>query len=828
MAQELNQRQIALTSKTNIGMMLIVEIEGFDVIFGSDKIKKFWRIGDKGVYIGRPDLYIGGTIDDENALPLIDMEKGETTKTISQQLELDKGGSGSIQSMKISLVDQAEQVTKMMSPGQYVDDILGREATVYLGFYGGSHPEDSFRIFQGIVDGVRLAQSHVTINVSHPTKLENKKLFVKKQTKLTSTISDIETFIPVEDVTGFYNPLNRSGVQLVSYIKIEDEIIKYTLKYSVGSAIEFRGCERGQFGTIPVEHEIDSDVESFYYLKGDATNLALALLISDGSMLFNPFAQIKADSLVNISSTQALKNAIFFQGNNVKESYGLVVGDWVSVTGAENFINNFGDEGPSPQRQITSFGENETGYYFIVDGPPLTAEVSSNIQVSIVSQFNFLPEGCGLSSRMVDIQQFFDVKKLIGTSLAYYEFPITEEIEAKDFLNMEVFMPSGLYQVPRKGRVSIDSNLPAIAGRDSKVLNDQNVLNPEKLVIERTINRDFYNAVIWKYDFDPIDEKFKQVEVIVDASSSIKDKYGDKPLVIESKGLRRSGASLSLVKRQAAYILNRYKNAAERLDVLVNLKTGFNIDISDIVTLDGRSLKLADSRSGKRDFVPRKMQVINKTFAFKSEIKLSLLDTTFRNDARYGTIAPASKILAGSESDKLILSGLYFDSNDSEKNKWSGLYIGQRLMVRSYDWSQQAETKIIAFDDVNTRLAYVENLPFTPTEGMILEIPNYDNTNKREMELAKDRHCFLNPTLKVVSSVSSKIFEVSSSDAARVLPGANVFIRSMDFSDQIETTVKNISGNEIEVNDEIPFAIDNTYRVDLVGFLDGGAPYRIL
>lgn len=804
--------------------MLILEIDGFDVIYGSSDIERNWRIGDEGVYIGRPDLFIGGVIKDPNCLSLIDPKK--STRVIQQQLEVDKGGSGSVQSIKIALVDQGGKVTEAMSPGYKVDDVLGQEATVYLAFEGGAHPEDSFRMFQGVIDSVIPNAGFVTVSVSHPSKLEDKELFTPATTDTTAAILAADNMIPVVDNSEFFNSVTFENTQLEQYIKIGDEIIKVGYMFNDGSTFEFRGCTRGMFGTIAKDYSDVEEVNSYYKLKGDATDLALALLLSDGEQSF--FADdIAVTSIVNVSSFEKVHNAVFFQGIDVKEKYGLVVGDWIEVNGVINPLNEFYE--PMPARQITGFGENSLGTWLVVDGVALQEEISPAIKCRLKSRYNVLPDGCGLNPRMVDIDQFIEVKGLLGAALAYYDdFKIDDEINAKDFINEQIFLPSGLYQVPRKGKISVDSTLPSIAGRESKVLNEYNILNADKLAVKRSINENFYNAVIYKYDFDELEtDKPRRSERIIDLDS--KNRIGTvKRLTIEAMGLGKTQEAISLIQRQNKLYLDRYKFAAESIVVETNLKTGFNIDISDTVILAAKNLKLSDTRKGSREFSSRVMQVINKSFSFSGKVELTLLDTSFSNEARYGTIAPSSIVMGGTTTEILLKSpyrGL--DSTDSEKNKWQN-YIGERVVVRSDDWTQIAETKILSFDDSNTRCAKIEPLPFTPTDGMWLDVPNYDESDTREMETYKTLHPFLTPQIAVASATDEKTITVETGKGSEFFVDSIVNVHNADYSQDAESTVLSVLGDVITLKKNLGFTPDNTHVIDLIGFNDGGLPYRIL
>ena len=151
MALQLSTRAELLSQKTNIGQQIILEIDGIDLIFGAVDVSKIVKYGDT-VFYGDVGLYYGGVIPEPRSRDYISL--GGTSKSITQQMNQDKGGTSSVSSVSIELIDRNGEMTRIFSPNQVVNDVLSRRAEVFLAFQGGAHPEDSIKIFSGIISNI--------------------------------------------------------------------------------------------------------------------------------------------------------------------------------------------------------------------------------------------------------------------------------------------------------------------------------------------------------------------------------------------------------------------------------------------------------------------------------------------------------------------------------------------------------------------------------------------------------------------------------------------------------------------------------------------------
>ena len=75
------------------------------------------------------------------------------------------------------------------------------------------------------------------------------------------------------------------------------------------------------------------------------------------------------------SATNIVENAIWINGLNLEQEQGVVIGDYVTVSGASNGANNFSD------RQITEVVILANGSYVVVDGAALVDEFGTSLTV---------------------------------------------------------------------------------------------------------------------------------------------------------------------------------------------------------------------------------------------------------------------------------------------------------------------------------------------------------------------------------------------------------------------------------------------------------------
>ncbi len=811
MALELSAKAKILSQKPDVRTSLIVEIDGYDLVFGAEQVKRGAKIGDAGLKIGQDGLKIGGVILNPNQRDYIMLDG--TTKTLSQQLFQGKGGSGSVGAIKVQLVDKGQELTKLFSPSGD-NDVLGNTATVYLNFVGSAHPKDSIRILTGIVDDIAFGAGYVELNISHPEQLKRAEIFQNIKTELAAAIDSEATTITLDSTDGLLFP----GEMLRSYVTIGDEVIEYSSVFGG----QLLGCVRGtSYGGAAEAHDAGDEVSSCYRLIGKMKDLSLALMLSGHRTAFA--SEIGIININQVSEISNIQNAILFPFD-VQEKYGLVEGDYVSIAGANN------DENIVAGRKIVSFGENTYGGYIVLEGLDMVTEIESPATASFVSKYALLPDGCEMTPTQVDVAEHEKLEEMFGARFLEYDFFFDDTIEAQELINEQIYFPSGCYQLPRKGRVSLGITTPPIADRGSVRLDSSNILNPEKLKIERSTKENFYNTVVYRYEHNYQFDKFVANNIHVDEDSQNRIKVGNSPLKIEAKGLRKGEGVTNLLDSQSERFLERFRFGAERVkSIQVNSRTGCAIEIGDSAVFGDSDLKMSDIKNASRSFSPRIMEVVNKKHDLQTGVAtIDLLDTAFSLNGRYGVIGPSSIVTSGSSTTVVKLLRSYSTGeNEYESEKWSD-YIGMKVLIHSDDWTYQEETILKGFDAAHPNHAIVAALSEAPPEGAIMDIPGYDDSSYRAMEFYKKMHCFLCASVRVASGISTTQLTIDSGDLAKVFENALVQVHSEDYSETSkDVRIQAIDGNTITIN-EIEFTPQENYRLKVLSFKDGGLPYRFI
>lgn len=808
MALPIKEQLRALLQDTVKSPQLIVEIEGLPP-FSSLPSQKYANYGDPITY-GQAGLTYGGLINDDRVYPYIDISK--STSQISQQLLTDKGGFSSTTNFEVALVDKDQLISELISPGFIVDDILSKKAKLYLSLQGAGHPQDSVLFFTGIVAEVSANAGLIKINISSPEKLKNQDLFPKVTTEIASALTNSATTITVSDTAEFILPADAGTLR--SYVRINDEIIEFTGK----SPTTLTGCTRGQLDTIAAAHEIGDNAETFYRLQGNLRDLALKLMLSG---LPGPYASGIQIVAFNSYALTVATGAVFLPNFNIDQILGIVIGDLATITGS--LTNNV-------TATVQSIVNNDLGSYVTLSAA-INTEVASGT-ISFSSKYNVLPFNAGLQMTpdQVDVSQFEKVYSQFQTQFFSYDFYIKDTISGSEFINSQILYPSGAYAIPRKAKTSLGLTIPPLAQSGTKKLDQNFIVGASKIAIRRSINKNFYNAVVYKYDPDSIDDRYLRGKIRQSADSTSRIKIANKPLTIEADGVRSTGNFEFIFATQSRRFLDRYQYAAESFETEVLFGLGFDIEIGDTVIFDGRNLEVTDSVNGNRTFQPRLFEVQNKSFSLTGKtIKLSLVDTVYSLDGRYGVISPSSVIGVGSTTTKIVLVQSYSDTlfNSLPTTKWIN-YIGEKVLVRTKDWTTESLVTITSVNPANTSELFIDPpLSSAPGAGMILDSPGYpSNTDPDDQALYKAAHVSFNKQLEVVSGVSVTQFNINISDVGFVKPGFLIFIHNKDYSVSSNTVkVSTVVGTLVTVVTTLGITPASGNKIELLGFPDGGVPY---
>lgn len=787
---------------------IVVDIKGYPLLCtGFDLV-----LDDRKKGLTTPDFY-----------NLIDIDKSQNE--INQQLQLDKGGSSSTTTYRFRLIDKDGVFTKLFSFITNNEEILEKEARVYFGFEGGLFPRDFVPFINGTVGNIDFGSGWCELAVNHPDKLKKQDVFLPASAQLVGDIDASTTSLTFDILEGFLEPT----VDLRTFVKIDDEIIEYTGI----SGNTLTGVIRSSFDTVPNAHDNEADVTSFYEITGETLDIALRILLSGSGE--TEAVTVKA---INDDGTNNIQNAVYFDLFDAREDIGASIGDKVSLTSISDPANDF------IERTIVGYGTSDDRSYYIVDGANLNTELAPDATCVFKSQYDVWPSGCGLKMHQVDLPQFEEVATLFNTRFLPFNFYLKKEIDANSFINEKLYLPSTFYHLPRKGKSSIGVFNPPLTSLDT-VRADESVVvvkNAPQIVMKRSIGKNFYNYIQYNFNEDTLDDKTKASFINFSAESTQRVPTKNKGLKIESGGLRRSPANLLAINTNSSRILERYQFGAEETKIQVMYKDGLKTEVGDPIIFGSSALQVSDSSRGDRSFQPRIMQIINRSISFRTgQVRLTLLDTSYSIFARYGIFAPSSKVVSV-DGNKVESNPYCASITDSELDTWTP-FTGTRLQVKLPDYSYVEELELI---DVlpDGKLCFSSNLslPSFPVsnglngsfeqiytvEDLIIEPAPYpQNTNPSDQAIWKDIYAFFNPRLTITNVIDESNFEVNSTDIAAIAEKAFINAHSPDFTNlSQEVSVATINSNTITVNTPLNYLPSVGDQIDLVGFIDGGYPYR--
>jgi hypothetical protein len=780
--------------------VLILEIEGIDRIFSSTQIGTLWKLDD-GYFFDTTNLRWDTPFADPRNIDCISPQG--TTRTLSQQVLPDQGGTSSVAALRIEMVDIDKKLTELFSFGD-INDLLGKKATVYFSYQGATHPVDSLPLLRGYIDDYQALHGSFNLSISHPENLKRKQIFDEYIALITDDISDTQTTIPVNFTETLY--LSQDNMQ--TFIRINDEVMRVVSKTNSSLTVV-----RGQLDTIAEAHEINDDVSAIYRIFGKPVELALKLMLSGDIPMDYGNQEISSTAFID-NNFQPL-NSIFFSGIDVVEEYGLTIGDYVTLTGLN-----------AGTYTITGFGQNILGTWVLVN-QNLQIEQNAGSIASFRSKYAVFPFGLRLTPREVDVAGHEDIVRFNPENFPDYDFYLAESVEGKKFIDTQIYFPVALYSVPRRARISCKLVQPPLAQNEIVILDEKNIVDIPKISVKRSVHQYLYNTIFYKYNLDPVDDKYLAGTLFRNENSIQRIPIGTKLMLIESEGLRDSQETNNLLRRQQQRIFDRYRFSAEQINnVEVLNEVGFNLEIGDVVVFGSENLQISDLSNDADFFEPRLVEIINKSVdIFTGKTVLSLLDSSYDLDARYGIISPSSIIGSGATTTVIPLD-LSFSVGEFERevDKWEP-FVGRRLRVRSLDYSFDEITTIRGISESASSTIIIDALPSAPLEGFIVEVPEYSLPSGDT--LYKDLFVYANPSTIITNVISQSEFDVD--DAAKLFVGAPVYILSstLDSFDQENVEIDAINGVTVTLNKPIVGNITTGARVELVGFIDG-APYRII
>lgn len=883
---------------------IVLEIDGYDKVFGSNEIQEYIRIGDPDLYIGN-DWVIGGIRLMKDASAWVSFSNGTTTR-MSQKLDPSKAQGSTVTSLVVSLIDKNNEVSRLVSPGIILPEFINRKCVVRTGFANSAYPQDYITIFRGYVqtyecgagyinlilnnteekkrvnviskktaksttrqnyrsvqmqdifyqnrsditnvvtvtytpggvqgsEGVSVAGTNITVQIASgaSTATQIKKAIENDpnanqlvDAKIVGTGSSpqisgaatlgIDTGLNVDSTTGFLSPADSGAFRTL--VKIDSEVMEYTTV----NPTSFSGITRATFGDAAI-HENGKDISQLLILEGNPIDLALKLMLSGGAEFYVDVAAIKSFNYAD--PLNLIQDAIFFDKIDVEDKYGVVVGDKVTIENAINPGNNVTDV------FVTEVGKINDGSYLVLS-VPLINESSSTATVKIKSQFNVWPIGMKMIPTEVDVAQHVITRDRF-LSTAFLELIVDDIAKGKDLIEQEFYLPYSCFSVPRKARSSVNYHKGPLATEKVVSVSANNVENAPSLKVSRSLSENFLNTVIYNYDYDPVTDRYLTTKSFSNDEALDQTGTDEKALIINSKGLRSENDALSQVTNSSRRLLGRYELGAEYIKgVKVRYGDSFAAEIGDISAVDYSSLQLTDLTTGTRSGETKLMEILNKVYDQKTgEVMLDYVNTIYNKSDRYGLISPASEVVNGSTTTKLLLKKSYGTKFfQKESAKWKQ-HIGQEIMVHNDDWSTQYMTVIQGFDNADPQGMLVSPpLPTAPGDGWIVRIPNYPtSTDPKDQEYWKLRYAFIDPTVLIISATSQTVFTVATGEGVKFYVGGAVRVHNYDYTqDGPEAKVIDVTGDQITIDTPTGFAINSSHQVDLIGFRDKQQAYRII
>jgi hypothetical protein len=781
-----------LSSQGNLEPQLILRIDGIPYLFGAIGVEEILRF-DNG-YLFDDGLFFDSNVVAPNSKDVIQISG--TTNNLTQQVNIDRGGANTIQRMTVKMIDEYQEITEILSNGNYVPEILGREAEIFISFKGASFPEDAMRIIKGLIDDIAFGTGSLTIGIAQADKYKSQEIFNIFTTVLDDNINNAVTTIPLAELDGFF----LSQDALITYIKIDDELMSI-------EAINTNSIDviRGALGTDTDEHDIDADVNAVYKLDGNAIDLALKLMLSTHEDM-----PLRGEvSFVQITPEINFNNGVFIP-YDIRQFRGVVEGDTLIVASGAN----------TGEYEILSIVNLEDGVYCLVDSD-FVPENAIDV-LAVRSKYNTLPIGLGMTPDDVDVVSHEQIKDFFGANLASMSFLIEEEFDAKDFIESQLYRPLGLYGVVRFGRSAVKFTAPAISSENTIILSDENVVNVESLKATRSINKYYYNTIQYKYGKSFTSGKYLTTDITTNEESAQLFKAGTKQLKIESDGYRRSSEVRAIIQQQSNRFLGRYAFAPRYIDgVKVLFADGFNLEVGDTVIVNGQSLKIKDIKN-PGEFMPQSIfEIVNKSMNFfTGDIKLDLLETNFGLDSRFAVFGPSSRV--ANVTDNLVQISPSFLSSEFEfeTDKWID-FIGEKVRIYNDDYSVDLIATITGISaSLPNTLVLDGNYAIDDT--CFIDLADYPEVS----DAVKTRFTYLSASEFIWDYVAPNAREVLDVSGFFVGQRVELFNQNYDNNKFLETTITDIIGNVLYFEDEIDIILPEVEFINALQFNDSGNIYR--
>lgn len=827
-------------------MNIVVDIDGL-ALLSSTQVMRHLEYGDPASYGdagleygGLNTVPIGTQIGERQQKNILSLDGGSFT--ISQMLEPEQG-RGSISTISMTFIDKDSYMTQAVSQGIIVPEILGRQVRIWIGYAPTSWPQDYYVVWRGRVGQVNAEVGKVTLQFVDPNIIRRQQVFYCGVNSLSADIDNMVTTIPVNSNANFFEKITGPGgsydTTVRTFIKIDDEFMEYQQAGSEGSgygANQFVNVVRGvspvtnmATPSVAASHTSGTEVDGYIMFTGNALDLALKIMLSGWGGPYKTGQAIHSLGLTD-DYPVIVSNAIVLPSDvDAVRDLGVSIGDYVTVAGDSHSANN----GTFVVNGFDDTSRQSNGM-ILVNTTFINSDPSA-ATISIRSQYDVYPTGAGcvLPGWEVDIWTFqYYRNTFLANANNQMQFLLSGPETGKTFIESELLLPLGAYSLTRQGKISMGLTKPPIADSRSQTLSAANVIEPTSIVVSRGLNnRKFFNEIDWSFDCDETNTATSQRHSIDEGSIAL---FGIvSALPISSRGARTNLGFLNVVSGRETWLFNRYKNAAVLVDLKTNLQVGNQIEVGDIVVLnDSGGLQLPNFTTGIRNFGIQLMEVINRSLDLKTGIVQLKIEGGVGNVTdRYATVAPSSILASGNTSSRVIITdsfGAIFPAN--EQKKWTP-YFGLKVRIHSPDFLVDGTTVMTGMDAANNyAILLAPALAFTPQPGYIMDLAQYPtNATPSDQAMAKLIHGFVDPSVAVVSGTSNTVFTVGGGDIGKFAVGQIILLHNVTWGVASgEVTITAINSNTLTVSASLTFVPDASFKVELIGFADGGYPYRMV
>jgi len=825
------EKYLDYNSQASKTVAVAVEIPGVDLLTSAGIFTRI-RYGDANTFYGQEGIIYGGLRRVSNTQEILTFQG--STISINQTIEPEQGRA-SISVMSFSFVDYLGYMTKVISPGVIINEILGKPIRCFLGYQDTSFPEDYFTIFRGYVTGVQTSPGIVMLQCSDTAIKQRSQIFKTSTTALTGSVLSTDLTLPVADTSKLYSgvvgPDGGYDSSVKYFVQIDKEWIEYngnTTLNPVSLTVPVGG--RGVLDTVAANHLVAAKINNAIQLTDVGITLALKIMLSGWGAPYltgvTPVRGLNQTGDFNLGIAGSIPNSITFLTYDAVNDLGLSVGDYLTISGST--VGNNGTV------RVTDFMDlADLPNHIVLCDTVFNVEFEPpGVQLALRSQYDTLPKiaGLKLTPQDVDVETFQLIRSAYSAS-DFLQIFSKEPQSGKTILEQQVYLPLGMYPVTRFGKWSLNITKPPIADQRLSFLDKDNILQPQSITVSRAVNtRRFFNEIKYQYDGQP-DGSFLSTLRLLDTTSL--NVFGiSSVLPVNAASLKTDLGGAVIANRRGRFLLNRYKNAAFELKLKVNWESGSTIETGDTVAVDDQGdLQIPNFSNGERDIGVQLFEVINRSFNISdASVNLTLLSNPgFDITDRYATVSPGSTVVSGTASQVKIKDsyGPLYPLN--EPKKWKD-YTNQTVAVHSADYSVYEETTFVSQDSADPyKMNLSPPLSFIPSLGMIIDIQKYPTSpNPTAAQIYKNIHAFIAPTVLVETGISTTHLTVSAGDASKFFVGFLIYIHNSDFTIfSSEVKIVSITGTTIAVDTAFGFIPAPGQMIELIGFPDNKGPYRI-